>query len=153
MTSGTRTYLDWGAQGKGGNFRYLVGAILILIIWFGGQTVMQVVTAPLLGITIQPGGEIISPNPVAYLIFNLAAFIPFFIATPLIVKVLLKRPGMTVATPFTRVNWGLIGKGAGFWLLATLVPMVPLVIARWGTTESTPTSAPSPSPRWSWRSS
>ena len=128
----TPTYLDWGALGRSGNWRYLLGTILIVIIWFGGQAVVQFALAPVLGVTFNADGTVTSSGQATYLIFNLASFLPFFIATPFIVKVLHKRPGLTVATPFSRINWGVFGKGVLWWSVAMLIPLIPTIALRPG---------------------
>lgn len=126
------SYLDWGAAGRSGNLRYLLGTVLILLIWFGGQAVVQAALSPVLGIRLEPDGSFTAPSAVVNLIFNLASFLPFFVATPLIVRYLHKRPALTVVTPFLNLNWGLMAKGLGLWLLAMVIPGVPAVLLRSG---------------------
>ncbi len=126
------TYLDWGAAGRSGNLRYLIGTVLILVIWFGGQGFLQAFLAPLMGITPAPDGSFAAPSPTAGLILNLVSFIPFFVATPLIVRYLHKRPALTVVTPFLRLNWALMGKGMVLWLVALAIPSIPAVLMRSG---------------------
>ena len=126
------SYLDWGAVGRSGNLRYLVGTVLILLIWFGGQAIVQAALSPILGMRLEPDGSFTAPSAAANLAFNLVSFLPFFVATPLIVRYLHKRPALTVVTPFLNLNWGLIAKGVGLWFLAAAITAVPATLMRSG---------------------
>lgn len=129
--SDRRSYLEWSTQGKSGFFRYLVGAIAIVIIWFVGQAIMQAILGAVLpGISTTSAGVASSDQTWAALVYQLASFLPFFVATPLIVRWIHKRPGLTVATPFLGVNLRMVTRGALLWMLIMAITMIPVLIAR-----------------------
>lgn len=109
------SYLDWATVGKGSGWRYLSGTILILLIWFVGQAFFIIPGVLLLGGEFTSDGQLSIPLPWGELLVSLASFIPFFIATPFIVRFLHKRPALSVVTPFRRINAKLIVVGAAAW--------------------------------------
>lgn len=109
------SYLDWATVGRGSGWRYLSGTVLILLIWFIGQAFFIVPGVLLLGGEFTADGQLSIPVPWGELLVSLASFIPFFIATPLIVRWLHRRPALTVVTPFRRLNVRLMVVGAAAW--------------------------------------
>ncbi len=109
------SYLDWASAGRGSGWRYLSGTVLILLIWFIGQAFFIVPGVLLLGGEFTSDGQLSIPVPWGELLVSLASFIPFFIATPFIVRWLHKRPALTVVTPFRRLNVRLMVVGAAAW--------------------------------------
>ncbi len=111
------SYLDWSPAGRGSGWRYLSGTVLILVIWFAGQIVVLLPGLLLLGGDIGADGSLTTPAPWGGLLLSLASFLPLFVATPLIVRFLHRRPALTVVTPFRRLDGRLIALGAGLWLV------------------------------------
>lgn len=123
------SYLDWSDSGRGSGWRYLSGTVLILLLWFVGQAVVILPALLALGGDISPDGTFTTPAPWGNLFISLASFLPFFVATPLIVRFLHKRPALTVVTPFRSLDWPLIAWGAGLWLVPTVaLSVVSLVL-------------------------
>ncbi|MEI2716165.1 MAG: CPBP family glutamic-type intramembrane protease [Candidatus Nanopelagicales bacterium] len=124
------SYLDWSNSGRSSGWRYLSGALLILIIWFIGQALLVIVGALALGAEITPAGEIRGIPQWWVLLISVGSFIPFFIATPLIVRFILDRPALTVVTPFRRISPRLMLWGGALWLVAVILPSIPVLITR-----------------------
>jgi len=120
-TRSTPTYLDWAGRGRASGWRYLSGTLLILLIWFIGQAFFVIPGVLLLGGEFTEDGQLSIPVPWGELLVSLASFIPFFIATPLIVRYLHKRPALTVMTPYLRIDARRIGLGAAAWGVTLLV--------------------------------
>ncbi len=126
------SYLDWSDSGRGSGWRYLSGTVLILLLWFVGQVFVIIPALLALGGDFSPDGTFTTPAPWGNLLISLASFIPFFIATPLIVRFLHGRPALTVVTPFLRLNWRLIAWGAGLWLVPTVLLTIVSLLIRTG---------------------
>lgn len=123
------SYLDWSDSGRGSGWRYLSGTVLILLLWFVGQAFIVVPALLALGGDLAADGTFTTPAPWGTLFISLASFVPFFVATPLIVRFLHQRPALTVVTPFRSLNWRLIAWGAGLWLVPTVaLSLVSLVL-------------------------
>jgi membrane protease YdiL (CAAX protease family) len=89
--------------------------VLILLIWFIGQAFIIVPGVLLLNGEFTSDGQLSIPLPWGELLVSLASFLPFFIATPLIVRWLHNRPALSVVTPFRRVNVRVMLLGAAAW--------------------------------------
>lgn len=115
------SYLDWADEGRASGWRYLSGTVLILLIWFIGQAFFVIPGVLVLGGEFTADGQLSIPVPWGELLVSLASFIPFFIATPLIVRYLHKRPALTVVTPFLRLDLKRVALGAAAWGVTLLV--------------------------------
>lgn len=122
--AGRPNYLDWAGEGRGSGWRYLSGTVLILLIWFIGQALIVIPAVLILGGTFTAEGQMIIPTPWGELGVSLASFIPFFIATPLIVRFLHKRPALTVVTPFRALSGRLLLLGVGAWSVTLALSVV-----------------------------
>lgn len=87
-------------------WHWVIGTYAILVIWLFGGPIMAVAMNAVLG------------NPVGgwqELLVQLSTFIPFFIATPLVWRYLLKRPIAELVRWDGRARWGRIGYGFTVW--------------------------------------
>lgn len=115
--SSVKSYLEWSDKGKSSIWRYILGSILMIIVFFA-----------LSGMGAIPV-TIIDPNYKDSLIeSNLALMLVFvisFVAIPLIVGLLHKRPYWSVAMPkFHIEKWNLL---IGF-VVSTLVGLIAVVV-------------------------
>lgn len=110
------SYLDFASVGRGRWYWYLLGTFLILFMWSVlGGIVSEVPTI------LEAVGTVESVPTWMTLTFMLLGFVGLFFGVPLVVRVINGRPWRTVITPFTRFNWGLVGKGMLFWLIPLAV--------------------------------
>lgn len=130
------SFLDFARVGRWGTGSYVLGTILILIAWFiiGG-----LLTAVIAGFGLVFGSgseELLSGDsadpfsfgtdsdlglpPWAFMFMTLIGFLPFGASVLLVVRYVHGRPWQSVITPFRRVNWSLVAKGALMWA----VPMI-----------------------------
>jgi len=108
------TYLEAGRRGKNSWLRYLLGVVLILLMWFvvGGWAVLAL--GSLLGVpTGQTATEPSSAGLIAgYLV--LGAGFPFFLlGTLLAVALIHRRNPLTLLTGRRSIDWRRIGTGFG----------------------------------------
>lgn len=87
-------------------WRWVGGTYAILAIWLFGGPIVLVTMNALLG---NPSGGW------QELLVQLSTFIPFFIATPLVWRYLLKRPVTELVRWDGSVRWGRIGYGFSVW--------------------------------------
>ena len=104
------SYLDWSDKGKASFWRYLLGFVLaILILFVLGSVVVMPLSA------IKPD---YAESPSFSLIGTLLSFLVLFVAIPLIVALLHRRPYWSVAMPVPRIEtWNLF---TGFWVSAVV---------------------------------
>jgi len=108
-----KSYLDWSDQGKPSLWRYLVGSLLVVIVFF---VLAGVGMFPLI-LFVPDYKESLTLSVLA----TLMAFIIPFIAIPLIVKFLHQRPSWSVAMLKLRFEtWNFF---TGFWV-STVVAVV-----------------------------
>lgn len=111
------SYLDFARVGRSRWWWYLLGSLVVLVSW---QVVALIFTV--IGAAI--GGD--AWLDTALLILG---FLGLLISVPLVARVINGRPWRSVITPYTRFNWGLVGRGALFWgvpLLVTQLLTLPL---------------------------
>lgn len=130
------SFLDFSRVGRWGTGSYVLGTILILIAWFfiGGM-----LTAVIAGFGVLFGsgseellsGDSVDPfslgsdvdlglPPWAFMFMTLIGFLPFGAAVLLVVRYVHGRPWQSGITPFRRINWGLVAKGAAMWAVPML---------------------------------
>lgn len=103
------SYLDFARVGRSRWWWYLLGTIVILVSW-------QVVSLVFNGISVAIGGD--TWLQTALLILG---FLGLFFSVLLVTRLINGRPWRSVITPYTRFNWGLVGRGALFWGVPLLV--------------------------------
>ena len=116
------SYLDWSKQGKGRWWRYLIGSVLLMMIWSAGSLFsLPVFWVDPAAIGVDTG------TPAAAWTSSLAllvSFIGLFLGVPLVVRFLHKRPWRTVITPYSKLNFRLMGRGALYWFVPLIVMSV-----------------------------
>ena len=129
------SFLDFARVGRFGAGSYLLGTALILFAWFiiGG---MLTAFIAFFGLFASGGGDALGGDsvdpfaldsdfglpPWAFMLMTLLGFLPFGAAVLLVVRLVHNRPWRSVITPYRRINWGLVGKGALMWA----IPMIGL---------------------------
>jgi len=127
------SFLDFARVGRSGGGSYALGTALILFAWFiiGG---MLTAFVAFFGIFASGGGDALGGEsvdpfaldtdfglpPWAFMLMTLLGFLPFGAAVLLVVRLVHNRPWRSVITPYRRINWGLVGKGALMWA----IPMI-----------------------------
>lgn len=112
-------FLSQAKVGKNEWWRYLVGVLLIVIIWQVGGFIAGLTMAIITG-----GNPFGQASPVL-LALMLAGFAFLLVGTWFINRWLHGRSVKSLTTPFERVSWKRIGLGAGLWLVAiTLVSII-----------------------------
>ena len=112
------SYLDWSDKGKASFWRYLLGFVLaILALFVLGSLILTTLSA------IKPD---YAESPSFSLIGTLLSFLVLFVAIPLIVALLHRRPYWSVAMPVPRVEyWNLF---TGFWVNAIVGVVVAVAL-------------------------
>jgi uncharacterized protein len=120
------TYLEAGRRGKNSWWRYLLGVVFILFMWFvvGGRASLAL--GKVLGISPeQIAADPSAAGPIAgYLIIS-ASFPVFLLGSVLAVAFLHRRSPLTLVTGRRHIDWRRVGTGLGVWLaLAVLASFV-----------------------------
>ena len=102
-------YLRWSHVGRASGARYTAGALLILLAWAAGTLVPGIIRAAT-GIDPQASAA-------ASLAYLLSTFALAFLAVPLTVQVLHRRPGWSVALPRPVGRIRDLGRGIGIALV------------------------------------
>jgi uncharacterized protein len=126
------SYLDFATVGPSSGWRYASGTGIIVVIWLvlGGIFTSVLLIAGVLFTTlasgVDPNSADLDPDTLLsgsglpawlWMLFTFISFVPFILATFLVVRYLHDRPWRSVITPFQRINWRLVGKGALIWLI------------------------------------
>lgn len=112
-------FLAQAQTGKNEWWRYLIGILLIVIIWQVGGFAFGVVMA------ISTGGEMPEQASPTMFVLMLASFAFLLIGTWLVNRWMHGRSVKSLTTPFERVNWKRIVFGALLWLVAmTIVSII-----------------------------
>ena len=125
-----KSYLDLAREGKNDWWRYLIGYPSIIIIWFVVGAIPVVVLAVAVSLDNDPQTNLAQSgfagiNPLLNFTVNVFNFLPFILATFMVVSLLHRRHPRTLITPASKINWGRIIAGAGVWaVLAALVAAV-----------------------------
>jgi len=108
-------FLDLADTGKNAWWRYVLGVLLVLMMWMIGTVII------ITPVTLQ----IVSEASPFGLALALVTFAPMLLGPMLVTRWLHGRPVATLVGPERRLNWRRIGVGALLWLvlagLATLV--------------------------------
>ena len=120
------TYLKAGRRGKNSWWRYVLGFVFILFMWFvvGGRASLAL--GNVLGISPeQIAADPSSAGPIAgYLVIS-ASFPVFLLGSVLAVTFLHWRSPLTLVTGRRHIDWRRVGMGLGVWfVLAVLASLV-----------------------------
>jgi membrane protease YdiL (CAAX protease family) len=119
ITTALKSYLDWSDKGKASFWRYLLGFVLVLVVFF----VLSGVAIVPFAVLVPDYKESLPLSVVA----TLLAFVIAFFAIPLIVRLVLKRPSWSVAMPGPRFeSWNFF---TGFLVAAVVAALVTLLFA------------------------
>lgn len=112
-------FLAQAQTGKNEWWRYLLGVLLIFIIWPVGAFIAGVIMAIAMG-----GNPFEQASPIRFALM-LASFAFLLVGTWFINQRMHGRSVKSLTTPFERVNWKRIGLGAALWLVAmTIVSII-----------------------------
>jgi membrane protease YdiL (CAAX protease family) len=117
------SFLDAARLGQNAWWRYVlgIGFILFATLFIGG--------IPLILAIIVVSGALTGVDPAISLAVNLASFVVAFAAIALTVKLIHRRPFVSLITPGRRIRWRRIALGFGVWfVLAGLISLVEQVI-------------------------
>jgi hypothetical protein len=118
----TETYLEAGRRGKNTWWRYLLGVVFVVFMWFvvGGRA--SLLLGNVLGIS--PGQIATDPSaagPIAGYLVSSASFPVFLLGSVLAVTFLHRRSPFTLVTGRRSINWGRVGTGLGVWFALAVV--------------------------------
>ena len=120
------TYLEAGRRGKNTWWRYLLGFVFIVFMWFvvGGRASLAL--GSLLGVSPeQIATDPSSAGPLAGFLIISVSFPVFLLGTVLAVTLLHRRSPLTLVTGRRSVDWSRVGTGLGLWFaLAVLASIV-----------------------------
>ncbi|MGV1004286.1 MAG: CPBP family intramembrane glutamic endopeptidase [Candidatus Nanopelagicales bacterium] len=119
------SYLDRARSGRSG-WWYLLGVGVIMFTWMIGQALFYI------------GADVLLPDRFGDLLPTLFSFLPLFLITPLVVRVVHGRPWRSLITPFPRVSFTRAWGGFASYVTLMLLVSVPATILdsdglRWGT--------------------
>lgn len=118
-----QSYLDWSDKGKASFWRYAVSTVLVIIVFYMLSAMVLVPYTMLL-----PNYE---KSLTLSVVAKLLAFLIIFLAVPLIVRVVHKRPWWSVAIPTLRFRaWDFL---AGLWVSFAVAAVATLVFNATGT--------------------
>lgn len=117
------SYLDWSKQGRGRWWHYLIGTIVLMMVWsLGSIFSLPVYWVDPAAIGVDTGAPAEAWTTSLAL---LVSFIGLFLGVPIVVRILNKRPWRTVITPYRRLNLRQIARGAWYWFVPlTVLTMV-----------------------------
>jgi membrane protease YdiL (CAAX protease family) len=126
------TFLDSARLGQNAWWRYVlgIGFILFATLFIGGLPL--VVAIVYIGLAGNPAtsvdrttGALTGVDPAISLAINLASFVVAFAAIALAVRLIHRRPFVSLITPGRRIRWRRIALGFGVWfVLAGLISLV-----------------------------
>lgn len=120
------SYLDWSKQGRGRWWRYLLGTIILMTIWsLGSLFSLPVFWVDPAALGIDTGAPAQAWSATLALLLS---FLGLFLAVPLVVRFVHKRPWRTVITPYSKLNFRLMARGAWYWFVPLMVMTVVAVI-------------------------
>jgi membrane protease YdiL (CAAX protease family) len=124
------TYLEAGRRGKNTWWRYVLGVVSIVFMWFVVGGWASVALGNMLGVS--PGQIAADPSsagPIAgYLIIS-ASFPVFLLGSMLAVAFLHRRSPLTLVTGRRSIDWGRVVTGLGVWFaLAVVASFVGLLL-------------------------
>lgn len=129
------TYLRLSDLGKNEWWRYLLSVLVILFGWqiLGSIPVILLLVWVVLkkdpNVTFTPDGRFEGLSPVIPFVVFMLAFWAFLAAIWFAVRVIHRRPFLTLITPAGRLNWKRLLQGAGLWfVLVALAAVVEAVL-------------------------
>ena len=121
-SSVNETYLEAGRRGKNSWWRYLLGVIFIVFMWFvvGGRASLAL--GNVLGISPeQIATDPSAAGPIAgYLVIS-ASFPVFLLGSVLAVTFLHRRSPLTLVTGRRYIDWRRVGTGLGVWFVLVVL--------------------------------
>ena len=116
------TYLEVGRRGKNTWWRYLLGVVFVVFLWFVVGGWASVALGNLLGIS--PGQIATNPSaagPIAGFLVICAPYPVFLLGSVLVVTLLHRRSPLTLVTGRRSIDWGRVGTGLGVWFALAVV--------------------------------
>ncbi|MDA2985493.1 MAG: CPBP family intramembrane metalloprotease [Actinomycetota bacterium] len=104
-------------------WRWVIGTLLILVIWQLGGAIATIATALFLSVPLDDLPTFPQVEPWRALLIVLVSFIPLFLIVPLSYRLLLQLPWKRVITPFKKISARRIGHG----FLAMSAILIPLL--------------------------
>ena len=118
----TETYLEAGRRGRDTWWRYLLGVVFIVFMWFvvGGKASLAL--GNVLGISLeQIAAGSSAAGPIAgYLVIS-ASFPVFLLGSVLAVTFLHRRGPLTLVTGRRYIDWRRVGTGLGVWFVLVVL--------------------------------
>jgi uncharacterized protein len=103
-------YIDLAAQGRNGWWRYVVGTVVIVFFWLAAAIVAEAILE-----SLSKGGAVkITATLESYLLLNLG-HVGMVCGLFLTVRVIHKRPFLTLITPYRHFDGKRMAKGFGIW--------------------------------------
>lgn len=123
------SYLDFARVGRSGHGWYLLGTLLIA---FAAAVLGLIATGVVTGVAFEASGRRVLTGTEEWpdilpgttglpswveLLFAIVGFAGVIPAVLLVTRYVHGRPWRSVITPFTRLDWGLVGRGALMWAI------------------------------------
>ena len=109
-------------------WRWIVGTIIILLLWLVGGSLLGLILLPYTGISpsvLLDGGDILSAMPAwGYLFFALITFVPFFVGTLASYRWILGIKLRFLVSSSGEFRWWRVGLGFWVWLILVGGPVV-----------------------------
>lgn len=121
-------YFDLALEGKNNWWRYALGMLIAIVLWFGVTTALFMLLGMWTVIDGNPStyvdtkaGSFVGIDPfVNYIILNMG-HIAMLLGLFLAVRFLHKRRLLTLVTPDTKINWRMVGLGFGLYFALLIV--------------------------------
>ena len=120
------TYLEAGRRGKNAWWRYLLGFVFIVFMWYVVGGWASVALGKVLGISPEQfASDPSAVGPIAGFLVIIAPYPVFLLGSVLTVALLHRRSPLTLVTGRRSVDWRRVGTGLGVWFaLAVLASFV-----------------------------
>src|SRR5919107_2277048 len=118
----SETYLEAGRRGKNAWWRYLLGFVFIVFMWFvvGGKASLAL--GNLLGISPeQIATDPSAAGPIAGYLVIVAPYPVFLLGSVLVVTLLHRRSPLTLVTGRRYIDWRRVGTGLGVWFVLVVL--------------------------------
>ncbi|MGF1471220.1 MAG: type II CAAX prenyl endopeptidase Rce1 family protein [Rubrobacteraceae bacterium] len=123
-----REFSQLARRGRTSPRRYLVSALILVIIWFGSGYLFLEIPILIAGADGDPGtyldgetGELVGINPLVDYAAVLLSFVVVLAGVYLVVRFIHQRPFLSLVTPGPGVNWRRMAQGFGLWLAVVAV--------------------------------
>jgi len=123
-------YLEIASQGRNNWWRFLISLLLILFMWVFVGSVPFILLLGIAELDGNPATGASPQGPVGFdplLVFlvTMISFVPLFLTTLFVVRVIHQRPAHTLITAAPKIRWGRMAAAFGVWLgLSTLMSVV-----------------------------